>query len=208
MGLLSLDYQERFYDPKIQMVKKRNLLLYGELCDEDYKDVLESALLLNSLSEVEPINLFICSEGGKVDAGMAIYDLIQWIPAPVYSIGMGNCASMAAILLMSGQRRFIFPHCWVMLHQTSGFVWGDKDTTVSRASMMEKQEKQILEIQAYHTGQTAEQIAKDTIKEKWFNAEEALAYGIVDEIITPERGRTSMLPHDMSKKMQILPVTK
>ncbi len=208
MSLLSFDDCDKFFDLKTNMLKKRNLLLYGELDDSDYKDILESMLLLNSISEVEPINLFICSHGGEVDAGMAIYDLIQWIPAPVYTIGMGNCASMAAILLMSGQRRFIFPHCWVMLHQTSGWIWGDKDTTVSRASMMERQEKQILAIQSFHTGQTAEQIAKDTIKEKWFEAEEALTYGIVDEIIKPERQASSGLQRDISTKLKIIQSTK
>ena len=152
MSLLSFSDGDKFFDIKNNMLKNRNLLLYGELGDGDYKDLLESMLKLNGISEIEPINLFICGQGGEVDAGMAIYDLIQWIPAPVYTIGMGNCASMAAILLMSGQRRFIFPHCWVMLHQTSGWVWGDKDTTMSRASMMERQEKQILTVQALHTG--------------------------------------------------------
>lgn len=208
MSLLSFDDCDKFFDIKTNMLKKRNLLLYGELDDSDYKDILESVLLLNSISEVEPINLFICSHGGEVDAGMAIYDLIQWIPAPVYTIGMGNCASMAAILLMSGQKRFIFPHCWVMLHQTSGWVWGDKDTTLSRATMMERQEKQILEVQAVHTGQSAEQIAKDTLKEKWFDAEEALAYGIIDEIIKPERRATSVLSQDISTKLRVIPAAK
>jgi ATP-dependent Clp protease protease subunit len=207
MSLLSFDNYDKFFDVEINMLKKRNLLLYGELDDSDYKDILESVLLLNGISEVEPINLFICSHGGEVDAGMAIYDLIQWIPAPVYTIGMGNCASMAAILLMSGQKRFIFPHCWVMLHQTSGWVWGDKDTTLSRASMMERQERQILEVQAFHTGRSAEQIAKDTIKEKWFDAEEALAYGIVDEIIKPERRTTSVLRQEITTKMRVIPAT-
>jgi ATP-dependent Clp protease protease subunit len=205
MSLLSFDDCDKFFDIKTNMLKKRNLLLYGELSDSDYKDILESVLLLNGISEVEPINLFVCSNGGEVDAGMAIYDLIQWIPAPIYTIGMGNCASMAAILLMSGQRRFIFPHCWVMLHQTSGWVWGDKDTTLSRATMMERQERQILELQAFHTGKSAEQIAKDTIKEKWFDAEEALAYGIVDEIIKLERRATSLLKQDVTTKMRVIP---
>jgi ATP-dependent Clp protease protease subunit len=205
MSLISFENCDKFFDVEINMLKKRNLLLYGELSDSDYKDTLESVLLLNGISEVEPINLFICSHGGEVDAGMAIYDLIQWIPAPVYTIGMGNCASMAAILLMSGQKRFIFPHCWVMLHQTSGWFWGDKDTTLSRASMMERQERQILQVQAFHTGRSAEQIAKDTIKEKWFDAEEALAYGIIDEIIRPERRVTSVLKQEVMTKMRVIP---
>ncbi len=208
MGLLSFNDGDNFFDIKTSMLKKRNLLLYGELSDSDYKDILESVLLLNGISEVEPINLFVCSPGGEVDAGMAIYDLIQWIPAPIYTIGMGNCASMAAILLMSGKKRFIFPHCWVMLHQTSGWVWGDKDTTLSRATMMERQEKQLLEIQAFHTGKSAEQIAKDTIKEKWFDAEEALAYGIVDEIIISDQRATSVLTQDVSTKLRVVPAAK
>lgn len=206
--MLSFEDNERIFDIDTNMLKRRNLLLYGELCDSDYKDLLESMMLLNGISQIEPINLFICSQGGEVDAGMAIYDLIQWIPAPVYTIGMGNCASMAAILLMSGQRRFIFPHCWVMLHQTSGVVWGDKDTTMSRASMMERQEKQILAIQSFHTGKSAEQIAKDTIKEKWFDAEETLAYGIVDEIIKPARQAASLFHHDIFQRMHVLHMAK
>lgn len=205
MSLLSFDDADGFFNIKTNMLKKRNLLLYGELDDSDYKNVLETMLMLNGISEVEPVNLFICSQGGQVDAGMAIYDLIQWLPAPVYTVGMGNCASMAAILLMSGQRRFIFPHCWVMLHQTSGWVWGDKDTTVSRASMMERQEKQMLELQAFHTGKTPEQIAKDTIKEKWFDAEEALAYGIVDEIIKLERQVASIVAKESATRLKVVP---
>ena len=208
MGLITYYNGEKCFDFETNMLKDRNLLLYGELDDSDYRDVLQAMLLLNGISQVEPINLFMCSQGGEVDAGMAIYDLIQWIPAPVYTIGMGNCASMAAILLMAGQKRFIFPHCWVMLHQTSGFFWGDKDTTVSRASMMERQEKQILALQSLHTGQSEDQIARDTIKEKWFDAEEALAYGIVDEIIKPEQGATSVLPKDVATKMRVVPAIK
>ena len=165
MSLLNLT-NSGYFDCKTQMHKSRNLLIYGKLCDEDYRDILESALFLNSVSEVEPINLFICSEGGEVDSGMAIYDLLQWLPAPIYTIGMGNCASIAAILLMSGQKRFILPHCWVMLHQCSGYVWGDTDTTISRANQMQRQEKQMLAVQAYHTGQSVDEIAKDTVKEK------------------------------------------
>lgn len=208
MSLLSFDDTDKFFDIKTNMLKRRNLLLYGDLDDSDYKDILEAMLMLNGISEVEPINLFLCSHGGEVDAGMAIYDLIQWLPAPVYTIGMGNCASMAAILLMSGQKRFIFPHCWVMLHQTSGWVWGDKDTTVSRASMMERQEMQMLELQAFHTGKTPEQIAKDTIKEKWFDAEEALAYGIVDEIVRAERRAASVLSQDGATRLKVVPAIK
>lgn len=174
-----------FYDTHTKFTENRNLILYDEIYSEDARDLLKSMLFLNSLSEVQPIYLYICSYGGEVDSGIAIYDMIQWIPAPVYTIGMGNCASMAAILLMAGQKRYIFPHCWVMLHQSSARIWGDTDTTVARAAMMERQEKQMLKIQARHTGQTVDQIAKDTIKEKWFNAKQALKYGIVDEIVKP-----------------------
>jgi|GEM_PF-5876932 len=205
MSLLSFNDEDKFFDVKNNMLKRRNLLLYGELNDSDYRDLLEDMLMLNGISAIEPINLFLCSHGGRVDAGMAIYDLIQWIPAPVYTIGMGNCASMAAILLMSGQKRFIFPHCWVMLHQTSGWIWGDKDTTVSRATMMDRQEQQMLNLQAFHTGKTAEDIAKDTIKEKWFDAEEALAYGIVDEIIRLERRAASVLSQDGATRLKVVP---
>lgn len=204
MTLLEFD-NERFFDIRSSMLKKRNLVLYGELDDTTYKEILESVLLLNGISNVEPINLFICSRGGEVDAGMAIYDLIQWVPAPIYTIGMGNCASMAAILLMSGKKRFIFPHCWVMLHQTRGVVWGDTDTTISRATMMERQERQFLEIQALHTGKSLEQIAKDTIKEKWFDADEALAYGIVDEIIQVGSHTAAVVEPMIAKQMKVVP---
>jgi ATP-dependent Clp protease protease subunit len=204
MSFLNLD-RDPFFDIRSNMLKNRNLLLYGELDDTSYKEILESVLLLNSISDVEPINLFICSRGGEVDAGMAIYDLIQWVRAPIYTIGMGNCASMAAILLMSGQKRYIFPHCWVMLHQTRGVVWGDTDTTLSRATMMERQERQFLEIQALHTGKSLEQIAKDTLKEKWFNAEEALSYGIADEIIQVGSHPAAAVEPMIVRQMKIVP---
>ncbi len=204
MSFLNLD-RDPFFDIRSNMLKNRNLILYGELDDTSYKEILESVLLLNSISDVEPINLFICSRGGEVDAGMAIYDLIQWVPVPIYTIGMGNCASMAAILLMSGQKRYIFPHCWVMLHQTRGVVWGDTDTTLSRATMMERQERQFLEIQALHTGKSLEQIAKDTLKEKWFNAEEALSYGIADEIIQVGSHPAAAVEPMIARQMKIVP---
>jgi len=188
---MSLMYiiDENVFDAEKQLLKNRNLVLTDEIDERTYEDMLKSILLLNGISEVEPINLFISSAGGEVNAGMAIYDLMQWVPAPVHTVGMGSCASMAAILLMAGQKRYIFPHCWVMLHQCSGVVYGDTDTTLSRASQMEKLEKQILAIQSLHCNKPVEQIEKDTIKEKWFTAEEAQAYGIIDEIIRPVNGR-------------------
>ena len=207
MSLLELT-NSGYFDCKTQMLKSRNMILYGKLDDRDYHDLLESALFLNSISEVEPINLFVCSEGGEVDAGMAMYDLIQWLPAPVYTIGMGNCASMAAILLMCGQKRFIFPHCWVMLHQCSGVVWGDTDTTISRANQMGRQEKQMIEIQAFHTDQSVEQITKDTVKEKWFNAEEALTYGIVDEIFHVRQETVLNVSKKIEVGMKVVQPTK
>ena len=203
-----MSYIHKFLSVDRQMLKHRNLLLYDELCDEDYKFILEATLFLNGISETEPINLFICSKGGEVDAGLAIYDLIQWIPAPVHTIGMGVCASMAAILLMSGKKRYIFPHCWVMLHQSSGFVWGDTDTTISRASMMERQEKQMLEIQSLHTGKSVAQIAQDTVKERWFDATEAMAYGIIDDIITVKHRASMRLHKEIVKTMMVAPSTK
>jgi ATP-dependent Clp protease protease subunit len=168
---------------KYLLKRNRSIVLYGELCESDYEDILEKMIYLNALSSKDPVYLYICSEGGETSAGLAVYDLMQWLPAPVYTIGMGICASMAAILLMAGKRRFIFPHSWVMLHQSQGLVYGDTDTTVSRANMMERQEKQFLHIQAYHTQKTVEQIERDTIKEKWFSAQDALEYRIVDEVI-------------------------
>lgn len=191
MSLLEINDGHDF-DTEKRLLKNRNLVLTDEIDERTYEDMLKSILLLNGMSEVEPINLFISSRGGEVAAGMAIYDLMQWIPAPVNTIGMGTCSSMAAILLMAGNKRYIFPHCWVMLHQCSGVVYGDTDTTLSRASRMERLEKQLLAIQSLHCGKPMEQIEKDTIKEKWFTAEEALAYGIIDEIIQPANGRLQM----------------
>jgi ATP-dependent Clp protease, protease subunit len=199
MQISNLD-KKHFYDMHTRFIENRNLVLYDEIYSEDAQFLLKSILFLNSISESKPINLYICSNGGEVDSGIAIYDMIQWIPAPVYTIGMGNCASMAAILLMSGRKRFIFPHCWVMLHQSSAGIWGDTDTTVARAAMMERQEKQMLKIQSRHTGQTTGRIAKDTVKEKWFNAKEAVKYGIVDEIIKPYERRNGKF-HGNEKRL-------
>ena len=201
MGLIKFK-KEKDVDVKEEIMKKRNILLYGKLDDDELEDVLEAVLYMNNESQNEPINLFISSNGGDVDSGMALYDLMQWLPTPFHTIGMGVCASMAAILLMGGQKRYIFPHCWVMLHQSSGYFWGDTDTTITRANQMEQQEQQLLKVQALHTGQTVDKITNDTIKEKWFNAQDAVRYGIVDGIIDPQI-ETSLLFKGMEQPLEV-----
>jgi len=95
MGLIKFKKSEDI-DLKEEMKKKRNILLFGKLQDDEIEDVLEAVLYMNNESQNEPINLFISSNGGDVDSGMALYDLMQWLPTPFHTIGMGVCASMAA----------------------------------------------------------------------------------------------------------------
>jgi ATP-dependent Clp protease protease subunit len=164
-------------------LEKRSVFLWGGVDDESAKHVIDRLLYLDAEKEGEEITLYINSPGGYVTSGMAIYDTMQMIKSPVTTICMGLAASMGSILLSGGTKgkRKIFKHGRVMIHQPS--LGGFQGT----ASDIEIQSKEILKtkdlsahILADNCGQTFDKVMKDFNRDHWLNAEEALAYGIVD----------------------------
>ena len=149
--------------------------------------VIAQMLFLDADKPGADINLYINSPGGSVSAGLAIYDTMQFLKSPVSTICMGMAASMGAFLLSAGApgKRSVLPHSRVMIHQPSQSGGGGS------ASDIEIQAKEILylrtrlnELMASHTGQSMEQIEKDTDRDRWMSAEEAKVYGLVDNIVT------------------------
>ena len=126
------------------------------------------------------------SPGGSVTAGMAIFDTMQWVPNDVATVAMGLAASMGQFLLSAGAagKRYATPHARVMMHQPSGGIGGTASDIKIQAQQMLHIKKQMAELIARHTGQTLEQIETDSDRDRWFTAEEAMAYGFVDHVYT------------------------
>nr|WP_239683514.1 ATP-dependent Clp endopeptidase proteolytic subunit ClpP [Ferrovum sp. JA12] len=176
---------ERAYDIFSRLLKERVIFLVGPVTDETANLVVAQLLFLESENPDKDINLYINSPGGSVSAGLAIYDTMQFIKADVSTTCMGIAASMGAFLLAAGQKgkRFALPNTRIMIHQPSGGAQG-------QASDIEIQAKEILylrrrlnEMMSLHTGQPLDVIEKDTDRDNFMSADEALKYGLVDQII-------------------------
>lgn len=147
--------------------------------------VVAQLLYLDSENHEKEISLYINSPGGSVSAGMAIYDTMRHIKAPVHTIGIGMAASMGALLLASGNRRSILPHSTVMIHQPliSEGIGGKESDIGIIAKNLTATRRTIASILAKHTGKTVKTIEKDIENDRYMNSEEALTYGICDFII-------------------------
>lgn len=170
-----------------KFLQKRKVFLWGPVLDASAKDVVNKLLYLEAEKPGEEIVFYINSPGGMVTAGMAIYDTMQMISSPVSTVCMGLAASMGSILLSAGKKgkRFVFPSAEVMIHQPSigGVMQG-------RASDLEIQAKQIIKtkelgarILAENCGQSYDKVMKDFDRDYWMDAEESVAYGIVDHVM-------------------------
>src|SRR5437870_3347801 len=150
------------------------------------KEVTQQLIFLDALSATKPIKVFVNSPGGLADDGFAIYDLMRFVRAPVYTIVTGMAASAATILLLGAAkgRRLIMPHARVMLHQPSTMMRGTAaDISVSAKELLRLRKKSI-ELYARETGRPTDQIEKDLHRDYWMNAEEAVAYRICDRVVT------------------------
>lgn len=166
-------------------IQHRNVLINGEVTDTMSATIVSQLLYLDSVDREEPINLYINSPGGSVSAGLAIYDTMQHISAPVSTLCLGRAASMGAILLSGGTKgmRKILPHAEVMVHQPSGGIDGQaKDITIA-AAHIEKLRRILNQILAENCGKTPEEVEEATERDHWMQPEEAITFGIVDEII-------------------------
>ncbi len=179
---------ERTYDVFSRLLMDRIVFLGTPINDDVANIIIAQLLFLQADNPERDIHLYINSPGGSVSAGLAIYDTMQFLTAPVNTICMGMAASMGAFLLAAGRsgRRSALPHSRVMIHQPSGGAQGT-------AADIEIQAKEILylrgkmnELMAKHTGRPLEQIERDVERDKFMSAEDAKQYGIIDNIVTSQ----------------------
>lgn len=176
---------ERSYDIFSRLLNDRIIFLGEEVNDTTASLVVAQLLYLEAQDPDKDIQMYINSPGGSVTAGMAIYDTMQYIKCDVSTICIGECASMAAVLLSSGTKgkRFVLPNSMVLIHQPLGGAQGQQTEIAIVADFMLKTRKRLNKILAENTGQSIEKIQLDTERDNYMTAEEAKEYGLVDEII-------------------------
>jgi ATP-dependent Clp protease, protease subunit len=169
-----------------RLLKERIIFLGSDVRDDNANAICAQLLLLAAEDPGKDIWLYINSPGGSISAGMAIYDTMKWIPNDVATVAMGMAASMGQFLLSAGTqgKRYATPHARVMMHQPSGGIGGTASDIKIQAEQMLYVKKQMAELIAEHTGQTKEQIEKDSDRDRWFSAEEAKEYGFVDHVFS------------------------
>ncbi|MEO7586519.1 MAG: ATP-dependent Clp protease proteolytic subunit [Arachnia sp.] len=166
------------------LLANRIIFLGSEVKDDNANAICAQMLLLNAEDPHKDIYLYINSPGGSVDSGMAIFDTMQWISNDVATVAMGLAASMGQFLLSAGTRgkRFALPHSRIMMHQPSGGLGGTASDIRIQAEQSLHIKKTMAGLIAEHTGQTVEQIGIDSDRDRWFTAEQALAYGFIDHV--------------------------
>ena len=178
---------ERSYDIYSRLLKDRIIFLGEEVTDVSANLIVAQLLFLESEDPNKDIQLYINSPGGSVSAGLAIYDTMHYVKCDVSTICMGMAASMGAFLLAGGAKgkRFALPNAEVMIHQPSGGAQGQATDIKIVADKILQTKKMLNEMLAANTGQPYEVIAADTERDNWMTAEEAKAYGLIDEIVAP-----------------------
>ncbi len=177
---------ERSYDIYSRLLKDRIIFLGEEVNDVTANLVVAQLLFLDAEDPDKDISLYINSPGGVITAGMAIYDTMQYIHADVSTICIGMAASMGAFLLSGGAKgkRFALPNAEVMIHQPSGGARGQATEIRIHAENILKTKRKLNEILAANTGKSVDEIERDTERDNFMSAEEAKAYGLIDEVIT------------------------
>lgn len=177
---------ERSYDIFSRLLKDRIIFLGEEVTDVSANLIVSQLLFLESEDPGKDISLYINSPGGSVTAGMAIYDTMQYIKCDVSTICLGMAASMGAFLLAGGTKgkRFALPNSTIMIHQPSGGAQGQATEIQIVADHIAKTKRTLNEILAANTGQPLEVVEKDTDRDNYMSAEEALAYGLIDGVVT------------------------
>jgi ATP-dependent Clp protease protease subunit len=172
-----------------RLLKNRIVMLGTDVNDEVANLITAQLLFLEGEDPEADIWLHINSPGGSISAGMAIYDTMQFITPDVGTICLGLGASMGQFLLCAGTpgKRYALPHSRIMMHQPSGGVRGQASDIAIQAEQMAYTKRLMAEEIARHTGQTVEQIEKDSERDRWFTAEEAKEYGIIDKVISRRR---------------------
>lgn len=177
---------ERSYDIFSRLLQDRIIFLNGEVNDVSAQLIVAQMLYLESIDPNKDINFYINSPGGSVTAGMAIYDTMNFIKCDVSTMCMGMAASMGAFLLSSGAKgkRFALPNAEIMIHQPSGGARGQATEIQIVAENILKTKKKLNKILAINSGQPVEKVVLDTERDNYMSADEALEYGLIDQIIT------------------------
>jgi ATP-dependent Clp protease, protease subunit len=172
-------------DQLFQRLLRHRIVFLGQQVDDDIANrICAEILLLSAEDSKRDIHLYINSPGGSVYSGLAIYDVMQFVPNDVSTYAMGMAASMGQFLLTAGApgKRYALPHATILMHQPSGGIGGTASDIRIQAEQMLYVKKTLFERTAFHTGQSVEQIEKDADRDRWYTAEEARDYGFVDHV--------------------------
>lgn len=177
---------ERAYDIYSRLLKDRIIMLSGEIEDNMANAIIAQLLFLDAQDSDKDIYLYINSPGGVITSGMAIYDTMNFIKSDVQTIVMGMAASMASVLATAGTKgkRFALPHSQIMIHQPSGGAQGQQTEIEIAAKEILKARKMINKLLANHSGQPLEKIDRDTERDNYLSAQQAVDYGLIDGIMT------------------------
>jgi ATP-dependent Clp protease, protease subunit len=177
---------ERSYDIYSRLLKDRIVFLGGTVSDDLANLVTAQLLFLESEDPEREINMYINSPGGSVTAGLAIYDTMQFVKPPVSTLCVGQAASMGSLLLAAGAsgRRYALPHSRILIHQVSGGFEGQASDIEIHAREALRLREILNEILAHHTGQNVKKIEKDTDRDNFMSAAQAVEYGLIDEVIS------------------------
>lgn len=177
-----------------RLLRERIIFLGSQVDDEIANKLCAQILLLSAEDPTRDISLYINSPGGSVTAGMAIYDTMKYSPCDIATYGMGLAASMGQFLLTAGTpgKRYALPHARIMMHQPSAGVGGTAADIAIQAEQFSATKREMAELIAQHSGQTYEQIVEDSDRDRWFTAQQAKDYGLVDHVIeTAAHGRVT-----------------
>jgi ATP-dependent Clp protease protease subunit len=190
---LGLNLNDSVYE---RLLRERIVFLGSQVDDPIANQICAQLLLLSAEDPDRDVFLYINSPGGSVSAGMAIYDTMQFITNDVATVAVGLAASMGQFLLCAGakDKRYATPHARIMMHQPSGGIGGTASDIAIQAEQMLYTKKTMQERIAFHTGQTVEQIERDSDRDRWFTADEAKEYGFVDQVVA----RANQVPSEGS----------
>src|SRR2546421_9816556 len=189
---------ERAYDIFSRLLKER-IIFIGDAVEDNMANLIIAQLLfLESEDPERDIYLYINSPGGVVTAGLAIYDTMQYLKAPVNTICIGQAASMGAVLLAAGAKgqRYALPNSRIMIHQGSGGFRGNTQDVLIQVRELETLVEKLMRILAHHTGQAAEKVKRDAERDRFMSAEEARDYGLIDEIFVGKESLISIAKAD------------
>ncbi len=177
--------EERAMDIYSRLLKDRIIFLGSGITDDVANSVVAQLLFLQAEDSKAPVNLYINSPGGSVTAGLAIYDTMQFVSCDVATYCVGQCASMAAVLLAAGTngKRFALPNARILIHQPMAGMEGSAEDIMIHAKEFSKIKERLNKILLKHTGHPLEKIEKDTDRDRFMSADEAREYGLIDHVV-------------------------